>query len=78
MKTGDTVLILSVRKSNRRAFDKLLQKGVNINAQNKKEKTALTEALRISQNYFTKQLIQAGANPNIRDIGGLSAYDRAK
>lgn len=56
----------------------LLERGADINVQDKNGKTALHHAVRVRNHRLLRLLLAKGANPNIRDKDGMSALALAK
>ncbi len=64
---GDTALIASIFAESKEAFDFLMENKANFNLSNKESKTALLVATDLNLEYFSLQLIMAGADVNAHD-----------
>jgi len=57
----------------------LIQKGANVNLRGKNGKTAISIIAQSCKNFrISKLLMESGANPYIRDLRGLNAFDKVK
>ena len=73
---GDTLLILAIRYSRRKAIKILLDNGADINATNQKGETALHRALIFfSKLEIVKILVERGANINVTDNSGKTPFE---
>lgn len=72
--SGDTLLILAVKKKNIKVVETLLACGANINAPNREGKTALHIAVELSYENIVRTLLNYGADLNLNDNSGRSAY----
>lgn len=58
----------------REVFDALLEKGIDVNARDKKGNTALHNAAGLGLPYYVKRLIEKGANLHLMNKDGLTPF----
>lgn len=64
---GKTPLMYSVIKPNKVWFDLLMKKGVDLNILSQEQESALSLSLAPKHEYFSRALLEAGADPNLGD-----------
>ncbi len=73
-----TPLSLAISKGNRKAFDKLIELGANIDQPCRGNRTALMKASKNTDTYYFERLIELGADVNIKDHRGKTVYEYLK
>lgn len=77
--SGELPLIAAARKGWADGVDGLLQMGAKVDGRNRQGETALIAAVQTKSPRLLRQLLAAGADPDIPDrIAGFSARDYAK
>jgi len=75
---GNTCLLLAIRANQRETAICLLNHSINVNAQNRQQKSALMFACELGLHELVTMLLQRGSQVDLRDTGGRSAYSYAK
>ncbi len=73
-----TALSLTISDGNKKAFDKLIELGVNIDQPCYGNRTALMRATRSTDTYYFEKLVELGADVNIKDERGKTVHDYIK
>ena len=76
---GNTALMEAGHKGLTKVVEFLIEKGADVNSQNKYGETALmVSSLQGAEPAVVKALLKAGANRDLTDVDGFTAFDLAK
>jgi len=76
---GNTALMEAGHKGLTKVVELLIERGANVDAQNKYGETALmVSSLQGAEPAVVKALLKAGANKDLADVDGFTAFDLAK